>query len=322
MEITISGVCERDMDLFLIEELSSDIELLGWLFNRCGLGQPVFDKTRILHSAVAGNGESDIEVHSTCEDAQRVILLIENKVGAAFQPRQAERYQIRAQNYRSNGTAENAVTLLFAPSVYIDGKGGNQGFDYSLSYEELAQKVALHEGEEPRKVYKRTLLQAAANKSRNGYAGVMDDNASRFWHRYWEICEGMEPSLEMKEPTGNPTGSTFLQFPSHRLPKNLSIWHKFDRGFVELNLKGWGSRVHELRTLTEGLLDSDMTVNQTSKSAVIRLQVPPLEVTRCPDSQSEELVIGIVAAGRMLRWLRTNERTLVGILSRPQVSST
>ncbi|MCX6867719.1 MAG: hypothetical protein NTV46_16170 [Verrucomicrobia bacterium] len=43
MKISISGGCERDMDLFLIEELVAGRDLLVWLFNRCKLEEPVLD---------------------------------------------------------------------------------------------------------------------------------------------------------------------------------------------------------------------------------------------------------------------------------------
>jgi hypothetical protein len=69
MKISVSGVCERDMDLFLIEELVADRDLLVWLFNRCDLvGEPDFDELAFTHSAVVGNGESDVEVRAKLSD--------------------------------------------------------------------------------------------------------------------------------------------------------------------------------------------------------------------------------------------------------------
>ncbi|MBX3739496.1 MAG: PD-(D/E)XK nuclease family protein [Akkermansiaceae bacterium] len=316
MEISISGVCERDMDLFLIEELSSDPCLLAWLYRRCGLGVPDFGRTRIRHSAVGSNGESDVEIHSFSETGRRMVLLIENKVAAAFQPLQAERYRMRAGNFLANGTADDAATLLFAPSRYIGQDGAVHGFDHCLSYEELADRICLSEEGLPRRVYKRTLLNAAANKSCNGYSPLVDGASSHFWHRYWEICRSMEPYLEMKEPRGNPSGSTFNKFRSQQLPRGLSIWHKFDRGFVELNFSGWGSRAHELRSHLAPILDPDMTVERTEKSAAIRLIVPLLEVSGCPEIQRVAVEKGITTAGRILRWMRSNESMLREIFAR------
>lgn len=51
MKISISGVCERDMDLFLIEELVADRDLLVWLFERCDLGgEPYFEELAFTQS--------------------------------------------------------------------------------------------------------------------------------------------------------------------------------------------------------------------------------------------------------------------------------
>jgi hypothetical protein len=316
MEISISGVCERDMDLFLIEELSSDPGLLAWLFRHCGMDAPDFQRTRIRHSSVGSNGESDVEIHSFSETGRRMELLIENKVGAAFQPLQAQRYGMRAGNFLANETADDAATLLFAPSRYIGQDGSVHGFDHCLSYEELADRICLSDEGVPRRLYKRTLLNAAASKSRNGYSPLVDGAASHFWRRYWEICRDMEPLLDMKEPQGNPSGSTFNKFRSQQLPSGLSIWHKFDRGFVELNFSGWGPRTHELRSHLAPMLDQDMTVERTGKSAAVRLVVPVLEISNCPEIQRIAVEKGITTAGRLLRWMRANESNLREILTR------
>ena len=43
MKISTSGVREQDMDIFLIEELLADRDMLVLLFNRCKLEEPVLD---------------------------------------------------------------------------------------------------------------------------------------------------------------------------------------------------------------------------------------------------------------------------------------
>ncbi len=132
MKIRFSGVCERDMDLFLVEELVADPELLATLFARCGLGEPDYHQTSVTHSAVAGNGESDVEVRS--------ILKTE---ATAFQAQQAQR----------SGTGGEPPPQRLDPArchspvrpVPLHRRGIENGFHHTLCYEELREhKVKIH----------------------------------------------------------------------------------------------------------------------------------------------------------------------------------
>lgn len=302
MKISISGVCERDMDLFLIEELVADRDLLVWLFTRCDLvGEPDFDELAFTHSAVVGNGESDVEVRAKLKDGRSIVILIENKVDASFQPRQAERYRERAEDFCRSGLVHAAVTLLFAPSCYIGENSGNHGFDITLTYEELRDWIANRYELNGRTRYKEMLLQAAIEKSSRGYSPLVDGAVSSFQHRYWEMVYTLEPDIKMNEPKGRPSGSTFIQFRATGLPKGLAVVHKVDRGFVDLQFAGWGERVPALRTLTEAIREDDMTVECAAGSAAVRLRVPPLNVARAADEQTDAIKEGITAGGNLHR---------------------
>jgi len=316
MKISISGVCERDMDLFLIEELVADQDLLVWLFDRCDLGgEPDFEELAFTHSAVVGNGESDVEVRAKLRDGRSIVILIENKVDASFQPRQAERYRERAEDICRNGLADAAVTLLFAPSCYIGGNSGRHGFDVTLSYEELREWIVGRENRGGRTRYKEMLLQAAIEKSSRGYSPLVDGAVSSFHHRYWEMVCTLEPDLLMNEPKGRPSGSTFIQFRSTGLPKRLAVVHKVDRGFVDLQFAGWGERVPALRAFTEAIREDTMTVECAEGSAAVRLRVPSLNVAHAADDQVDAIRAGIAAAGDLHRWVWRNQVTLESLLT-------
>lgn len=315
MKISISGVCERDMDLFLIEELVADRDLLVWLFNRCDLvGEPDFDELAFIHSAVVGNGESDVEVRAKLKDGRSIVILIENKVDASFRPRQAERYRERADDFCRNGLVQAAVTLLFAPSCYIGEDPENHGFDVTLTYEELRDWIAARQEPDGRSLYKQMLLQAAIEKSSRGYSPLVDGAVSSFQHRYWEMVCTLEPDIMMNEPKGRPSGSTFIQFRSTGLPKGLVVVHKVDRGFVDLQFAGWGERVSALKTLIEAIREEGMTVESAAGSAAVRLRVPILNVARAAEEQTDAIKEGITAAGTFHRWVWRNQTTLETIL--------
>lgn len=315
MKISISGICERDMDLFLIEELVADRDLLVWLFTRCDLvGEPDFDELAFTHSAVVGNGESDVEVRAKLKDGRSIVILIENKVDASFQPRQAERYRERAEDFCRKGLVDAAVTLLFAPSCYIGKNPASHGFDVTLTYEELRDWIAKRQKRDDRARYKEMLLLAAIEKSGRGYSPLVDGAVSSFQHRYWEMVCTLEPDIKMNEPKGRPSGSTFIQFRSKGLPKGLVVVHKVDRGFVDLQFKGWGERVPALKTLTDAIREDGMTVECAAGSAAIRLRVPPLNVARTAEEQTDAIKEGITAAGNLHRWVWLNQEALESLL--------
>jgi hypothetical protein len=317
MKISISGVCERDMDLFLIEELVADRDLLFWLFGHCGLNEPVLDTISFTHSAVFGNGESDVEIRAALTDGRNAIILVENKVAASFQPRQAERYRERADDYCRNEAAHVSVTLLFAPASYIGGDTHLHGFDVTLSYEELRDWICSREARGARSRYKEMLIRAAIEKSGRGFS-TFDSAVSSFQRHYREMVCELEPDLKMNEKKGNPAGSTFIQFRSSSLPRGLSIVHKLHVGYVDLQFTKWGRRENELRTLTASFRDADMTVDNATHSAAIRLCVPPLKVAQAPAGQLAAIKGGILAAGRLQRWVWEHQAELESILrSRP-----
>jgi hypothetical protein len=98
MDIKLSGVTERDMDLMLIEELASSSFFLHWFLRKVGAtGKGRFKS--IGHSVRTSSGETDIELE-VVQGADSVKILIENKVDARFQPRQAQRYKSRSRQYK------------------------------------------------------------------------------------------------------------------------------------------------------------------------------------------------------------------------------
>ena len=124
----------------------------------------------------------------------------------------------------------------------------------------------------------------------------------------------MEPELNLKETLGTSSGSTYWPFHPHGLPKGLAIWHKLDRGFIDLQFPGWGDRVYELKVLTSSLLEEGMTVEKATGSAAIRLHVPILNNVRSPHEQIDSIRSGVFAAGRLLRWAREHKSALKAIL--------
>ena len=83
------SVQERDIDLLLMEEFHADPAFVTWFSGMCGLEDTSF--MGAWHSVTGANGETDLLVLVRAND-RRVAILIENKVAAAEQPSQDQRY--------------------------------------------------------------------------------------------------------------------------------------------------------------------------------------------------------------------------------------
>jgi hypothetical protein len=114
--IRVSGVCERDLDLLLLEELYSSPAFRSFVSNTAGFPELAEESlTSVFRSVTHSSGESDLELYLELADGQRAVLLIENKIDASLQPAQAERYKQRAGACVASGDVDTARTLLVAP---------------------------------------------------------------------------------------------------------------------------------------------------------------------------------------------------------------
>jgi len=101
------AVCERDVDLLLLEEFNCSPSFCGWFFSRLGLSPscqvPIACKAKhsVASNTDEATGESDLEIIFDCDMPQgreSVLVLLEDKVAARFTPGQAAPYQSRAKH--------------------------------------------------------------------------------------------------------------------------------------------------------------------------------------------------------------------------------
>ena len=93
-DVQLPRLYERDIDVLLQEELVFNRKVCEVISEALRLkGALCVQQCRL--SVVDQTGETDLFAHFSIGDQQGV-LLIENKIDAAFQPRQPERYRERA----------------------------------------------------------------------------------------------------------------------------------------------------------------------------------------------------------------------------------
>lgn len=131
-------VQERDIDLFLLEQLHVSPKFADWLTNKLGIvGGEILTAH---HSVYRMHGETDVLIHVKQGD-KHVAVMIEDKIGAPMQPDQCERYHLRGKILCEGDEVDNYLTVLCAPASYLAGIPKDQAWDRYLFFEDLAQCV-------------------------------------------------------------------------------------------------------------------------------------------------------------------------------------
>jgi hypothetical protein len=311
--VTIGGICEQDLDLFLLEECVSNDRFLSWLLEQVPGWPP--DSRELLAAARSvdqGNGESDLEL-TVSDGAGRVgRLLIENKLGAGFQPQQLARYRERAAMYLHRDECAHSAVVLFAPSAYARRSAGE--VDAVVSYEAVEAWLAATNSDQ-RIGYKRQLIRSALEKHHLGYNPETDEPVTTFWHLYWREAAARAPELQLNQTGPKPAGAGFVWFRPVDLPASLNICHKLPKGFVDLQFPKCGHRIPMLMNEVGPLLESEMEIVRASKSAAIRIRVPTLNTGRPFEEQTDAVRDGLSAARRLHTWAARNSSRIQEILA-------
>lgn len=295
------SVRERDVDLVLLEELTVNPEFRRFLHR--GLGRDPGEIDEFVGSAHSVHdpelGESDIEMAVTETDGARVLVMIENKIGAPFQDRQLERYRERGKLALDDGWDEFVVCVT-APGAYLEGVGRPEAVDATIPFEAIHDWFA--DRDTRRAAFKAEVLAEAIEQHRRGYRPEPDDEMTALHRRYWELARERFPELGLSEPEGVPGGSRWIRFRPPRLPDELALVHKTERGHVDLQFSGAGERPEEFVERYEPELDDGMRIAPTGKSMSVRRDVPPLSKADPPGEQEPEMVRGLAAARGLLDW--------------------
>lgn len=233
-------------------------------------------------------------------------LLIENKVNAQLQPRQAERYQARGQTYITRAECGAFLTVLVAPRAYLGPLGSPRGFDSCVSYEQVRQWFIDQPELGARAHYKISLLSAAINKGSAVYHGKEDDAVTAFWRDYWSYVSEHAPQWLMPRPGPKPAGSTFIQVHPSDLPSGVNLLHKLSTGHADLQFSGYGERLVELHDAFSAKMDTNMVIAPAGNSGVIRIRIPMVNVGIAFSEQLAEIVEGIDALRQLHRWWKTH----------------
>lgn len=231
-------------------------------------------------------------------------VLIENKIDAAFQLNQPQRYAEREAAYANEDEYEQVITVFMAPAIYFGDDDDNYGFDAKVPYEDVLTSLEISEHAKPRTDYKVALLRAAIERGRAGWQLIPHPSVGAFWRSYWQLADQIAPHLSMPVPKNEiPARSHFIVFHPPALPTDVKLKQKVGHGHVDLEFRGMGRRLAEMGLKYGRTLPTGARIEKAAKSAVVRTGVDPVDMTNADFGASEALVRrGIETTASLLDW--------------------
>ncbi len=141
------SVQERDIDLLLLERSMRSQAFVAWISEKAGIPEATLESC--AHSVFKANGETDVLLYVRGTQGL-VALMIENKIGAAMQPQQCQRYHERGQQLCDEGKVNKYVTLLCAPESYLLNVKESEACGNIVSLEQIATWLNDHLASESR----------------------------------------------------------------------------------------------------------------------------------------------------------------------------
>lgn len=298
--LPVESIQERDVDLLLLEELSTNNSFCEWLVRELDLSDLSAVNGAWRSVSGFGLGETDI-LFSYQAKGEKVFVLIENKLDASFQEEQYLRYRKRAERYLNQKDCDQAYVLLIAPERYCEDQNE---FESYLTYERIADRLQFIGTK--RSIFKSKLLQIACEKLRRGYQAVNSLPVQKFWQAYWRFKEEHYPSFYMKEPGIVPHNSDWPTLKDDRLT-NIQFYHKLQQGHADATFKGYPK---EIQFKLEERLPDWARLEKHGKSFSIRVFSGKIDRTQAFDEQVAEVDKGLKNLERIRGWILENKSWL------------
>lgn len=275
-EVVLPRLYERDIDVLLQEELIFNEAVCGIFSSALGFNAPL-QVSQCSLSVVDGTGETDLLARYTVDDKSGV-LLIENKIDAAFQPTQPERYKARAAGMATDGQA--AYCILIAPTRYAEGNAAAVHFDACVSYEDVARAIGSQATE--RAKHRAALLLRAVEQAKSSYIVIPAPEVTSLWQRIYEIARTEFPLLGMKAPGDKGSNSWWVIFKGN-LPSLITIDWKVKNGFVDLSF--WNGARHKPTSGSEVPVGASFVTSGTTAMFRVPVEKPSEDWIDLTDAQ-------------------------------------
>ena len=288
---------ERDLDLFLLEELHSDTGFSDWLAEQLGLEGFTFARATHSVSAKANAkwGETDV-LAFFLKSKERIAVLIEDKISASFTERQAQRYHERAKEYVRNGEADRYLTVLIAPQSYLAGVPKDDPWQKMLSVEALRDWFAGHDDTHSR--WRKEALNDCLSRIRASLSAKQEDIV-RFGEEFSTyLKQHHSPTLSHKP--GKDSAGPIIHYP--KATKKRMIWWKVQTSQMTAQLADDMVGLIAHLELPEGI-GRELAEDFKRKSDYLVIDVPPVDFSIPPEEQKDVVEAALAAAYRLIAFL-------------------
>jgi hypothetical protein len=236
----IISFAERDIDVWLAEELRVDPAFSGWFCRRVGL--PVDDiehpaiRTRI--SVMGENGETDVEALFRLKSGSILALLIEDKIEHSLTANQIARYFDRGRFGIRYNHWEAFWFAVFAPQRKLEKYSAVIKDNPHLSFEEAASFVATWSSDNRSHYRADFLLQAAAPLELDIQGS--DIFRAAFWKQVYKLLDQKFPEY-FDINTNDFPKTTYIAANCKEAPEYFRVDLKGHMGEVDLAFKNIGA---------------------------------------------------------------------------------
>jgi len=300
----VDSVVEREIDLLLLMALHSSASFRAFVAEKAA-GTAGLEFVDAWRGVADQAGESDLCVLFKDADGQRLAVLIEDKIDAAFQPDQAGRYRKRGVLGVGIGHWDRFVACLCAPERYAKPLSDAGDWDAILTYEEIeARLTASGDSFAP---FVCLALARAIDKQRSG-AFAPNPAATAFWREYKRLQRNDFPNLSLTAVGDlQSINEPWPRFAAASLPPDVLLEHKAWKGCVDLTFSGMSC--DELRRRLGRRLPPGCEIARVGRSAAVRRRVPEISHAEPFAPQAKAVADALRAVGLLLQFWREIDAT-------------
>lgn len=292
MEIKLDTTLERDMDLLIMEEFICSPQFARIFLDEVGI-QGDYKIEQAIHSMRdADLGESDI-VFLLNLDGKRHAIHIEDKVDALAMPDQRGRYSKRAEKDITAGKYDEYSVLIVAPAKYLSANKEAHKYEHQVQYEQLRDYFA--DRDDLRSRHKLSLIDRAIQGQKEGYQYDANPGMVSF-------CAAMDAYQKEHFPS-LPLGTQAWWRSYKTMLPNAVIVYKANKGYCDLQFSNCTRE--KLLLYVKDFLSDRMTVEKASKSASVRITVPPVWFENRFDDKVQEVDEALAAMEELYQLSRT-----------------
>jgi hypothetical protein len=291
----LDSIEERELDLLLLVAIHGSSAFRNALIEKI-TGETPAEFISAWRGVFNQHGETDVLLLVRMPDGDRLAIMIEHKIDAGFQDRQADRYRTRGRLGVAEGNWDRYLTCLCAPKAYAEPDIISASWDRIVFLEDVEQTLAATG--DPFAPFLCAAMRHAVEKNKTG-SFEPNPLTTEFWRQYAELCRQEYPDIMMsplrpRQSTNDP----WPRFAVGRLPSGVKLEHKPWLGRVDLTFQRYNFK--QVSERLSGILPSGLTVASTPPSAAVRSPAPPLIATNPFDQQVEAVRASLKAVQRLI----------------------